>query len=342
MNNIDKSSIKKILAVRNDNIGDVICTTPCFEALRLHFPDAYIAVLVCRLAEDIVTGNPYLDHVFVYDKAKHGRHSNTLVAWWKQAIVLKEIREQKFDLAIGIRSDFSSSQGWLVYASGARYRLGVRPEKKDKKFSFFYNIYTDRVCSRIHEVERSLQVLNRIGVDIPRKRLALAVSEEMIEDAARFLGQRGIDLSKPIICVNISSRREENRYWESERYRQLIELSLLAGMQVIVTTGPSDIALVPSVLKGISHKVPVYSGSLKELAAVVSLCTVFVTVQGGPMHLAAATGVATIALFGKEDPAIWGPWGPRHTVIKKNGDINEISPAEVFFIAEDLIRARPL
>ena len=58
---------EKILLVRSDNIGDVICTTPCFEALKQRFPKAIIAVLVCRLGEEVVQGNPFLDEIYVYD-----------------------------------------------------------------------------------------------------------------------------------------------------------------------------------------------------------------------------------------------------------------------------------
>jgi len=125
----EPENIKKILIVRNDNIGDVILTTPAIEALRKRFPDAYIAILVAEYACEAIEGNPYLDKVYIYEKAKHSK-ANKLVAWWKQYKVIREIRRKKFDLAIGIRSTFSSSQGWLVFASGAPMRLGHYPNKK--------------------------------------------------------------------------------------------------------------------------------------------------------------------------------------------------------------------
>jgi len=123
----DPRRLKKILLVRNDNIGDVVCTLPAVSALRAAFPDARIAILVCRLTEDVVTGSPDLDRVFVYDKAKHGRYRHPAVAWWKMLGVIREIRRERYDGAVGLKSLFSPSQGWLVLTTGAPHRIGREP-----------------------------------------------------------------------------------------------------------------------------------------------------------------------------------------------------------------------
>jgi ADP-heptose:LPS heptosyltransferase len=104
-----KEKVKKILVVRNDNIGDVICSTPAIQALRENFPEAYLAVLVASYSEEAILGNPHVDEVFVYDKYKHGKYRSRWVAWWNQYKVLRSVRKKGFDLAIGLRSYFSSS-----------------------------------------------------------------------------------------------------------------------------------------------------------------------------------------------------------------------------------------
>lgn len=325
-----KSQIRKILLVRNDNIGDVVCTTPCLEALRYHFPEAFIAVLVCRLTEEVVIGNPFVDKVYVYDKAKHGRYKFVLTAWWKQFQVLRQIRGEHFDLAIGIRSEFSPSQGWLVYASGARYRVGIAPSGKDRKFSFFYNIYVEPLKEAVHEVERSLHVLRRIGVDIDEKRLMLKLFNDNLIQADRFLSKNGIFNQKPVICLNFNRRLEEGRYWEDENYLKVIESLVAEGRQVIVITAPHEAQHVRGLIKRLNVGIPLYySRSLKDFAAIVRRCDVFVTLQGGPMHVAAAVGTPTVALFGKNDPEIWAPWGKGHMVLRKGNDANLIGADDV-------------
>ncbi|MES2771423.1 MAG: glycosyltransferase family 9 protein [Pseudomonadota bacterium] len=62
---------QKILVIRRDNIGDLVCTTPLFSALRKHFPKAHLAALVNSYNAPVLRGNPDLDRVHIYRKAKH-------------------------------------------------------------------------------------------------------------------------------------------------------------------------------------------------------------------------------------------------------------------------------
>lgn len=337
MEECDKSKVKKILVVSNDNISDFVCATPCLEALRAHFPAAYIAILACRVTEDVVIGNPYVDEVFVYDKTNS--YGNSLVAWWKQYLVLRAIRSKRFDLAIGIRSEFSFSQAWLVYASGAHYRLGIAPEEKNKRFSFFYNIHVNKVRKTAHEVERSLHVLRRIGVNgtQKQKRLTITIPPEKIKEAGLFLAGHNLDRRKPIVCVNVVSGMEEQQHWNLANYTLLIEKLAANKVQTVVTSNPAGIGSIPKILAPLDYRVPVYSGSLKNFAAIVSLCNILVTLQGDFMHVGAATGTRTIGLFGKNNPAIRAPWGPQHRVLKKGNDVNLISAHEVFSTIQDVL-----
>src|SRR5688500_20124219 len=61
----------KILVIRRDNIGDLVCATPLFHALRSRYPDAHIAALVNSYNAGVLTGNPALDAVHAYTKLKH-------------------------------------------------------------------------------------------------------------------------------------------------------------------------------------------------------------------------------------------------------------------------------
>ncbi len=66
---------KKILIIRRDNIGDLVCTTPAIAALRKHYPDAEIGALVNSYNSEVLRGNPDVNRVFVYHKLKHAGQS---------------------------------------------------------------------------------------------------------------------------------------------------------------------------------------------------------------------------------------------------------------------------
>src|SRR4030043_236130 len=144
----DPARISRILMVRNDNVGDVLCSPPTIRALRKAFPNAYMAALVVRYSQDAILGNPDLDEVFIYEKAKHRPDQSRIVSLYKQLKLELFLKKKRFDLAIGMRSAFSWSEAWWVYFTGARYRLGYSPEGEREKVSAFlkkHSIDPDRL-----------------------------------------------------------------------------------------------------------------------------------------------------------------------------------------------------
>ncbi len=333
-----QDEIGKILVVRNDNIGDVLCTTPCFEALKRRFPQAKVAVLVNRIAEEIVSGNPWLDRVYVYDKAKHGRYRHPLIAWWHQAKVLWAIRREGFDLTIGVRSTFSVPQGWLVYASGAPLRIGVAPEGKKKRYAFFYNYHVQDIDQESHEVDRALSLLKPLNVSLSEKRLCLPVPLKNDNNAERFIREHGLASGLPIIIINYVSRKEENRWWAEDKYVELIaRLQASSDMEIVLTHGPGDEQAIKRLLVRLSYHPPVFTMGLMDFAALVARSQVFVTLHGGPMHVAAAVGTPTVAIFDKTKTSVWRPWGDEHRVIKKGDHANLVEVDDVLKAVRGLL-----
>ena len=87
-------------------------------------------------------------------------------------------------------------------------------------------------------MERSLQVLRKIGVDIGEKRVLFKLLTKNRTEAKGFLSRHRMKLDKPIVCVNFSRRVEEGRYWKYENHVALIKRLLSDGLQVIATCGP--------------------------------------------------------------------------------------------------------
>ena len=329
----------KILLVRSDNIGDVVCTTPCFEALKQTYPQALVAVLVCRLGEEVVRGNPFLDEVYVYDKAKHGRYRNPLIAWYRQAEVLWQIRKRRFDVAVGIRATFSASLGWLVYASGATVRIGVPRDGKPRITDRYYNFHVTDIDMKSHEVERSLDLLKPLRVDPTEKRLYMPVTAENNRVVDQFFQQWDIAPIAPLVVVNYNSRLEEDRWWAEEKYCDLI-YRLRSGekINVVLTHGPGDTDVIQRILNRLPYHIPVfYSSRLADFAALIKRGRVFFSLDGGPVHVGAAVGSPTVAIHGKTDTGVWRPWGDQHRVLKRGNHPNLVMVDEVYKVIRDII-----
>ena len=91
----------KILLVRNDNIGDLICTTPAIEALRKAHPHAQIDIVVNSLNACVVRGNPFLNKIYIYTKPKHVKGAAAKVrAFWGKCKILLQIRRERYDATV--------------------------------------------------------------------------------------------------------------------------------------------------------------------------------------------------------------------------------------------------
>lgn len=333
----DPSLVKKILVVRNDNIGDVICTTPALDALRKAFPKAHIAALVCTLTEEAIKGHRALDELYVYPKAKHKKYGK-VESLLRLARVQSLIRKQKFDLAISFRSSFSSSQAWLNYASKARWRVGPEARGKRKKWGFYYNIPVAWPPEGMHEVERCFCMLKALGIELSPEELYLAISAQAEEKALGFLEKQGFDNSVKPVVVNITRwAYRPDRLWPKENYRKLVQELLGRGEKVVVTHAPADKQWVRELLAGVEPEPLVYwSKSLKEFAAMIKRASVFVTAEGGPMHLAASVGVPQVILWGRTRTDVWSPWQAPHCIVVNGGNVSDIRLDQVLGALESM------
>ena len=91
---------RKYLVVRRDNIGDLVLTTPLIHALRQHQPDAWIGALVNSYNAPVLRGNPDLDAVFAYDKAKHRRSQSRFAVYRHTLRLLLQLRSMQIDTVI--------------------------------------------------------------------------------------------------------------------------------------------------------------------------------------------------------------------------------------------------
>ncbi|MEW5913881.1 MAG: glycosyltransferase family 9 protein [Thermodesulfobacteriota bacterium] len=326
----DPKAVHKILVVRNDNIGDVLCTTPALDALRAAFPQAHIAALVCSLTQEVIEGHRALDELFVYPKAKH-RQYGAVESYCRLLAVLRRIRRRRFDLAICPRDSFSSSQAWLAYASGARWRLGPRAQGAKQRWGFFYNLPAEWPPRDQHEVLRCFHLLSHIGLDSPDKRLYLKVPDESRAKVSEFLASCGLDSEPGPVVLNITrwAYRPECS-WPEGKYRALAQA--LAGRpgRVVVTHAPGDRAWVEGILAGLQPAVPTFcSPSLKDFAACLARARAVISAEGGPMHLVAAMNKPLVVMWSSTPLSVWRPWGIPCQVLGATGPIEGISVEEV-------------
>ena len=303
---------RRILLTRLKFIGDIILTTPAIRNVRSAFPEAFIAYLGDKEAVSLLRGNPHLNEIIPFDFG--------LPAIIEQTRVMLLLRKRKFDLVVDL---FGNPRSALITrASGAPVRVG--PERHGRGRLYTIQVHDDgRPKSAI---AFHYQYLAAAGIPTLPARTEIFLDESEHREARiflRWLGADGAgspDVGKPIIGMHPGGTWPAKR-WFPERFAELADLiAARLSAQVILTVGSKEEAIASAVAKHATSSVKVLSVlPLRQLAAVIAQCKVFISNDAGPMHIAAALGVPTIGLFGPGEENIWFPYsGPGFKALRRD------------------------
>ncbi len=285
----------RILVIRRDNIGDLVCTTPLFDGLRRAQPSAFIAALVNTYNAEVLARNPALDAVYVYEKLKHRRGSliSNLVA---RARLSSELRRQNFD--------------YVLVPAPTRRTLRLAASLSPREIITPAPIEND---SR-HEVERTYALGETLGVSATPGPMRIFPDSKVREAIKQRIG-RG-----PFVAVHISARRPAQR-WPVERYAELLnELKRQSNVLLLWAPGTTDDPRHPGdddIARALSREgvIALPTPDLSTLIAALSLAETVICPDGGTLHIAAALGRPIVALFGDSPVERWKPWSTSHCLV---------------------------
>jgi len=300
--------VRSIIVFKQRNIGDVLLATPAIHALRRAWPRARVAVAVNSGTEEMLTGNPDVDRVIVFDRS--ARESGGIRRMREELRFLGEIRAWAPDLAVQLTE--GDRGAILAFLSGARFRVGVAPGRgglagKERLFT--------HLCPRPpllrYAALRDLDVVAAAGISPADLRLRFSFTEEDRSRAAALLSGAGIPDGAPYAVVQPGSR------WKFKCWTDAGNAGLLAhlarrGLLPVITSGPDpeEVAQVERIRGLCPVSVASLAGRLafRELGALISAARLYVGVDSAPMHLAAAVGTPTVAIFGSTGAFNWAPW----------------------------------
>lgn len=340
----------RILVVRRDNIGDLICTTPALSALRRRYPNAKIAALVNSYNAEVIKNNVNLDHVFVYKKIKHvpglfGRFKAIL----ERLALIVRLRFWRPDVAILAKSCYEKHGLNFVRLIGAKCVIGYEPQDPVRVKKMPDIQIPIPKFEYLHEVEAVNRLLAPLGIcdalgplEVSLDRQALSRVKQMIPDASVR------------IALHISAREIERR-WGVDNFVDLINdiLTNNRHVQVLLLWAPGGLDNVKhpggdedaeQIIKAVKNErlVPVETHGLQELVAVISLCEIFIGADGGAMHVAAACNKKILALFEALPNKLkcWYPWQVTHRIVcsQRQGspEVSHISLRQVLVALREL------
>lgn len=298
--------IKRILIVQTAFLGDVILTTPLIKGLRSLFPDSSICFLLIPETKRLLDNNSHLNEVITYDK----RGKSGVVAFLQ---IMGEVEKRHFELAVIPHRSWRSAL--LTYLAGIPERVGF-----DKNAGSI--LFTRKVTYRsdIHEVERNLSLLSRFNPPSIDSSPELFPSEDDLSFARKQLFDSGIQEGDKIVALAPGSVWATKR-WLPERFAKVSRLLMdKPGIKVVLLGSEEDRALCDQITNLMKEKPLNLAGKIDVLqtAAVIALCSVVLSNDSAPVHLASAMKKPVVAIFGSTVPEFgFAPYKVPHLIVQK-------------------------
>jgi len=295
----------KILLIKFRNIGDVLLSTPLISNLKNIYPDSVIDFALNKGCEDMVTNNPNVSNIIVYDRPRI-KKLGTFLQLKEEVDFTRNIKNSHYDIVINLTEGDRGAQ--LALFSGAEIKLGF-PVRKGllSKIKIFDKLGDDKKWQ--HTVEKDLQFIDLLGKKINNKEVKIYWPSMVEQEVDEILANNNIEKFVHIHPVS----RWMFKCWEDDRMANIIDyLQQDKGLKVIITGAPvkKELDRIDKIILLCKTKPVNLSGklTLKHLACLSSKAELFFGVDTAPMHMAAATNTPVVTLFGASYPVIWGPW----------------------------------
>ncbi|MDX9714057.1 MAG: lipopolysaccharide heptosyltransferase II [Dissulfurispiraceae bacterium] len=326
---------KNNILIRGVNwIGDAVMSMPAIYAIRHSHPDSHISLLIKPFVAPLFENNPSIDEIIIYDDSHKGIFGKFRLA--------RMLRKKRFQKAILLQNAVDAAL--TVFLAGIPERIGYDSDARG--FLLTHKIPQDRLDRKIHHIDYYLNLLKNAGLDSVSARPWIYLTLEERESARQTLSQ----LRRPILGINPGATYGSAKRWMPERFAEVAKwFQMETGGSIVIFGGKNEVGIAQEIDKHIFDSKLFLAGStgLRELAALISECDVFVTNDSGPMHMADALITPLVAIFGSTSPELTGPTSPNTHVLYSRvscrpcfdrtcglGDLRCMSmvrPDEVFF-----------
>lgn len=307
----------RILLIRPDHLGDVLLTTPAIHALRQAHPNAEIHALVGPWSAEVLANYDTIDTVLTLPFPGFSRSEKK--GWqFPYQLALQSARHLRligYTSAVIMRPD----HWWgamLAYLAGIPQRIGYDHIDVEP---FLTRVLPQR---QEHAVIKNLRLVEGWTGALNPEQITYHFHVDQKADRAyvdEYLKQWDIPVERPIFVIHPGSGTWVKRWEESSWAVVADTLTEQLGATVVFTGSDHEMYLAQSIVAQMNQPACIMVGDtqLLQLATLLKRAILVLGPDSGPLHLAAAVGTPTVALFGPADPVEFAPWGSveRHRVL---------------------------
>ncbi len=308
------SEMKRILAVRLDNIGDVIMLGPALREMKRVLPAASITLLASPNGSQAAPLLPWIDRVMVERAVWQELDAPPEPNLDGQYELIQRLERGKFDAAF-IFTSFSQSPhppAYAAYLAGIPVRVG-----QSKEFGgAVLTKWVRKLPDETHQAEANLHLIEESGFPVSRRELEVRVPDEVQDEADKLLERSGISADRPFIALAPGATCSARRY-DIGRFAEVARrLSEQTRLPIVVLGSPREVPLALRVVEAAGDRCVSLTGecNVAGLAAVLRRASLLVANDSGPMHLAEAVGCPMVILFSGTE--LESQWEPKSTPAK--------------------------
>jgi lipopolysaccharide heptosyltransferase II len=296
-----------ILVIKFSAFGDIILITPALKAIRAKFPKAKVSLLTSEAGSEILKHCPYIDEILIYDYKQQSQKPKSILE------LGSALRRKNLDLVIDLQNNRRSHL--LSFLSFASKTVGYN----NRKLSFLLNVKVRLPELKLPPVDHQFNLLSAIGIEKEAEpKLELWPQKEDADYIHKLLSSHWAGGAQKLVGINIGASWPTKRL-SAQQMAKLCDLLAAKDFRVILTGDESGVETADSVMKMASSQPINACGktSLNQLACLIKKCACFVTSDSAPLHIAAAMGTKTVAVFGPTDPLRHAPPNKNSKIIKR-------------------------
>lgn len=278
-----------ILLIVMRYLGDVLLTTPLVSSLRVAYKSAKIDILVFENTAAMLEGNPDINKIISIP------NNPSLI---EQLHLYKKVFK-KYDLAVCTQTGDRPSIAALIAAGN---RVGAVPQRNEKGWwkRYFFHGWVEFDDDNTHTVLQHLKLATVLGIPL----------HYQLTPPAGHFDNKLAELKKYAILH--PHPKWHYKRWPIERWSEAGHYLEQLGIQIVLTgsSAPEEINYIQEIQGHLPQNTVNLAGklSLAELSSLISQADIFIGPDTGITHLAAATGIPVIAIFGPTNPVKWAPW----------------------------------
>jgi heptosyltransferase-2 len=213
---------------------------------------------------------------------------------------IRQLKAGRFRRAVILPNSFRAA--WVALAAGIPERWGYSTDVR----SMLLTNSVKPLPSRGHQLDDYSGLLDAINAPLVNDEIpTISLPQHVREKARRRLRERGIRLDRPLFGIHPGGLYGRAKHWGDDRYCEVADRLRRNGLDVVLLTSPGERQQAASIaLQCGGDELPMMGedGDVLQLAAAISYCSVVITNDSGPLHLATALAVPSVSIFGPTDP----------------------------------------